>query len=101
VLSQIQEIRKKLLDCGYQELVFEDSQQHLLNQLNSIKGRCLADDVWKSSAHHGPDQLNDGRSYVFWSKQVQAASSIGIACVKVGARHDCHIVCCHPHHDSA
>lgn len=37
VLSQIQEIRKKLLDCGYQELVFEDSQQHLLNQLNSIK----------------------------------------------------------------
>lgn len=38
VVDRIQATRQKMLDSGYQELVFEDSQQHLLNQLNAIKG---------------------------------------------------------------
>mmetsp|Transcript_17237 Transcript_17237/g.51603 ORF Transcript_17237/g.51603 Transcript_17237/m.51603 type:complete len:384 (-) Transcript_17237:269-1420(-) len=36
VVQRIQEARQKLLDSGYQELVFEDAQDFLLTQLNNI-----------------------------------------------------------------
>lgn len=38
VVQHIQAAREKMLASGYQELVFEDAQDFLVGQLNSING---------------------------------------------------------------